>query len=49
MALVHLKKWLDLVNQSQSHFWRSQSLAKGALSLSLYLYLIFNITILEQI
>jgi hypothetical protein len=33
MALAHLKKWLHLVSQSQSRFWRSQSLAKGALSL----------------
>jgi hypothetical protein len=32
MALAHLKKWLHLVSQSQSRFWRSQSPAKGALS-----------------
>jgi hypothetical protein len=32
MALAHLKKWLHLVSQSQSRFWRSQSPAKGALN-----------------
>jgi hypothetical protein len=31
MTLAHLKKWLHLVSQSQSRFWRSQSPAKGAL------------------